>query len=1000
MKFLHTLAKCSVLLTVLMLFSTAAMAQRTVKGKVSDAESGEPLIGASVSIVGTTRGTSTDVSGNYSLEVPNGATQLRVAYTGYAEQTITLGASNVQDVALKGSALLSEVVVVGYGSIRKTDATGAVTSVTEKDFNRGIVTSPEQLIQGRAAGVQIAGTSGEPGAGISIRIRGTSSVANGNNPLFVVDGVPLSGDDVSPAGQNAGFGDHSPRNPLNFLNPSDIVSVDVLKDASATAIYGSRGANGVVIITTKKGKEGKGSLDYDYTLGVSTIAKKYDLLDGPSFLSAYAKFHPDPAVVRAINGNVNNTDWQDQIFRTAMTHTHNLAFGAGDRGGSYRLSLGYQDQEGILKGSGLTKYTARFNANHNFINDRLHISTQFTATQVHDTNPPNSTNSGFEGEVIGAALKANPTDSVYHADGTFKQKSNSEPNPLAMIQLSRDLTNTLRAMGNIAAELDIVSGLSFKTVLGIDHSVSNRTAAYSRDLNVTSVFNNGRLFFDDKSSTDKLWENYFTYKKDMGSVNLNAIVGYSYQQFNSTYKGFDLTGFNTSSLDQMINNIAILDQAAGKPVKVLAHNSANTTDELQSYYGRLNLGFSEKYLFTATLRADGSTKFGGSNKYGYFPSFGFKWRLIQEDFCPKFFSDLGLRLGYGITGNQAIPHDRYLARQRYNDWNFNQAVPGGGGLSDVAFANPNLKWESTKQLNVGIDFGIIKGRLSGSIDFYDKRTTDLLIQATSAQPAPQPFFWANLPAIIVNQGAELFLNLTAVRSKDFNWNVIGNFAYNHNEVTNYSGNLNTGAINGQGLSGAFAERIANGQPLYAFFLRQFGGYDANGITIYPEGDVQKFIGKSPLPSVTAGLTNQFSFKGFDLNIFLNGQFGQYVYNNTANAYFTAGSLSNGRNVTKNVVGNGEANLNAPDVSTRFLENASFVRLQDVTLGYRVKLNSTAISSLRFFVTAQNLAVFTSYTGQDPEVNINKSLNGIPSAGIDYGTYPRARTFLVGGSISF
>lgn len=1007
MKFLHAISKCGLLMAFLMLFSNFALAQRVVSGQVTDSESGEPLIGATVSVVGTTRGASTDLDGKFSIEVPQGATQLRVAYTGYTEQVIDLGASNVINVAMKGGALLEEVVIVGYGSVRKTDATGAVTSVTDKDFNRGVIAAPEQLIQGRAAGVQITTASGEPGAGINIRIRGTSSVRSGNNPLFVVDGVPLSGNETSGGGIDAGFGSSSARNPLNFINPNDIASIDILKDASATAIYGSRGANGVVIITTKKGQQGKGSLGYDYSLGISTISKKYDLLEREGFLAGYAQFNGAQAAAD-IDGGAN-TDWQDEIFRTALTHSHNLSFGGGDNSGNYRFSLGYQDQEGIVEASAMQRFTARFNGTRNFINDRLTIATQVTLANTHDDNSPISDNAGFEGDALAAALKSNPTIPVMVRDNTtgemiFNQISQSEPNPAAMIGLSKDFTRTLRMLGNISAEIKLFEGLSFKTVAGYDQSMSARKSAYSSDLFLLDTWKKGRLYFNDIEVNNRLWENYFTYNKSFGSASLTALLGYSYQKFDYATKSFEMTNFTTNDLDLMINNVASANQASGQQ-SIVARNSSNAVDELQSYYGRINLSLRDRYLFTATLRADGSTRFGGDNQYGLFPSFAFKWRMIEEAFVPDFFSDLGLRLGYGVTGNQEIPHNLYARRQRYNDWDINrEGNISGGGLGDVAFANPGLKWESTAQINVGIDFAFANGRLAGSLDLYNKNTNDLLIQVYSAQPASQPFVWRNLDADVVNQGVELSLNITAVDQRDFDWNVLANLAYNKNEVKNFGGLINTGQIHGQGLSGAFAERIAEGQPLFAFFVREFGGYDNEGISIYPSGDVQRFTGASPLPKVNAGLTNSFRYKGLDLSIFFNGQFGHYVYNNTANAFFTAGALANGRNVTTDVPGSGESNLNAPDVSTRFLEKASFVRLQDVTLGYRVPLKSTTISGLRFFITAQNLAVFTGYSGQDPEVNVNKPINndpnGVPSFGIDYTAYPRARTFVIGGSVSF
>lgn len=997
MKFLNTVTKGGALIALLLLLSNFALAQRTVKGKVSDAESGEGLIGATVSVVGTTRGASTDIDGNFSVEVPDGATQLRFAYTGYAEQVVVLSASNTVDVALKPGTMLDEVVVIGYGSVRKTDATGAVASVTEKDFNKGVIVAPEQLMQGRVAGVQITNSNGEPGGGINVRIRGTSSVRSGNNPLFVVDGVPLSGGDTGSGGSDAGFGSSAARNPLNFLNPADIATIDVLKDASATAIYGSRGANGVVIITTKKGATGKGSLSYDYSLGISTISKKYDLLDGPAFVSAWSTLNPGVST-NNIDGNAE-TDWQDQIFRTALTNNHNISYGGSANGGDYRFSFGYQNQEGIVRESGLTKYTARFNGSKKFINDRLNIGTQISIANNRDDNAPISNNSGFQGDLLGAALKANPTDSVYGNNGLLKQRNVNEPNPVAMLELSKDFTKTLRALGNLSAEYSITKNLSFKTVLGFDQSLSTRKAAYSRDLVVNSINGKGRLFLNDVETDNRLWENYFTYNKSFNRANIAAVLGYSYQSFEYVTRNIEMTNFRVSDLDNMINNFASANQDLG--TSIIGRNSSNTFDELQSYFGRVNLGIADKYLFTATLRADGSTRFGGDNKYGYFPAFAFKWRLIDESFVPDVFSDLGIRAGYGITGNQEIPYNLYQNRQRYNDWDINDDGTdiNGGGIGDVTFNNPGLKWESTIQLGLGVDFGFADGRIAGSLDFYKKNTSDLLILVTSAQPAPQPFFYTNLDADVQNSGVELSLNLVAVDNANFRWNVLLNGAYNKNEVKSYGGLLNTGAINGQGLSGAFAQRIAQGQPLFAFFVRDFAGYDNEGISIYNDGDFQQFIG-SPLPTVTAGLTNQFTIGNFDASIFLNSQFGNKIYNNTANAYFTAGSLAGGRNVTTDVPGNGESRLNAPEVSTRFLENGSFVRIQDVTLGYRVKLKSTSISSLRFFVTGQNLAVFTDYSGQDPEVNINKAIEGVPSFGIDYTPYPRARTILLGASVSF
>lgn len=995
MKFLHTLSKGGLLVAFLLLCNFA-MAQRTIKGTVTDGETGDALIGASVSVVGTTRGTATDINGAYTIEVPAGSSQIRIAYTGYAEQVLTLGASNTVDVAMKSDAVLEEVVVIGYGAVKKSDATGSVSSVTEKDFNRGNVVAPEQLIQGRAPGVVITNSSGEPGAGINVRIRGTSSVRAGNNPLFVVDGVPLSGAETSGGSDLKGFGSQAARNPLNFLNPADIASIDILKDASATAIYGSRGANGVVIITTKSGQSGKGLLEYGYTLGVSKIAKKYDVLDARGFKAAWQELNPGADIDEVDFGG--DTDWQDEITQTAMSHNHNLSFGGGGQGGNYRFSLGYLDQEGIIIQSGIKRLSGRFNGSKSFMDNKLKIATNFTVSNTKDAGAPISEAAGFEGDAWANALKGNPTWPTYNGDGTvFQSGKNGEPSPLAMIEYTDDQTNTIRALGNINAELSITKNLTFKTVLGTDQSISSRKNAMSKDLNAGQAnFGLGRLYVTDIEASNKLWENYFTYNKSFGKVDFTGLAGYSYQELNYARKRNQYSKFGTSDLGLMVNN----SSTAGVSTIV---NSENYTDELQSYFGRINFGISDKYLFTATLRADGSTKFGGDNKYGYFPSAALKWRVSQESFCPDVFTDLGVRLGYGVTGNQEIGHNLYLQRQRYSDGDINnEGNVVSGSIRNVAFQNEALKWETTTQLNFGIDWAVWSGRLSGTIDLYKKNTIDMLVKKYAAQPAPNDFVWANLEdSDIENRGLELGLNLVAVDKAKFDWRILGNIAFNKNEVKALSTTLNTGRIHGQGLSEAYAQRIAQGQALFAFFVRDFSGYDASGNQTYVNDlDAQVFVGKSPIPKVTAGLTNQFQFGNLDASIFFTGQWGHYVYNNTANALFTKGALGGGRNVTTDVVSSAESRNNAPDVSSRFLEKGDFLRLQDITLGYNLPIKSKNISSLRIFANGQNLMLFTDYSGLDPEVNVNKQIDDIPSLGIDYNAYPRSRTFSIGANVTF
>jgi TonB-dependent starch-binding outer membrane protein SusC len=990
--------KSLMLLALFTVLSNVAFSQRTISGLVTDGESNEPLVGASVVVTGTTKGTLTDVDGKYTLtDIPKDAVSLTISFTGYANMTIAIGNSSTIDAKLQGGSVLEEMVVVGYGSVRKVDATGAVNSVSEKDFNKGINTSVEQLMQGRVAGVNITQNSGQPGGGINVRIRGTSSVRNGNNPLFVVDGVPLSGGDVSAGTGTNNLGGSAAKNPLNFLNPNDIEKIDILKDASATAIYGARGANGVVLITTKKGK-GKGGLDYNVSVGASQITKKYDLLNPTEFVAAAG----------ATQNLGAQTDWQDVLFRTGLSNDHSLTYGGGSDKGSYRFSVGYLNQEGIMVNSAMNRFSARFNGDQKFINDKLTMSVNLTVSEINDFGIPVTDNAGFTGDLLGGVLKSNPTMPIYLYNKSnkldcdtctiFQRSGGAEPSPAAMLRYSKDITKTLKTLGSISANYNIIEGLDFKTVLGFDRSKSERKNAISRALVVQEISGLGRLSLNNIDVSTTLWENYFNYNKKFGNVNFTGLLGYSYQQFSGSSNGFEFSKFRVDDPEIMANNLE--SASAFAPT-----GSGSTTDELQSYFARANFSISDKYLLTASIRRDGSTKFGGNNKYGNFPSFAAKWRLISEDFIPKnIFSDLGLRIGYGVTGNQEIPYNLYTQRQRYGGWDLNpDGVLQGGGFGDVAFQNPDLKWESTAQTNIGLDFGFANNRVSGTIDVYKKNTNDLLIQVTSAQPAPTPFVWKNLDADVENKGIELGLNVVAIDGKDFNWNISGNVAYNKNEVKRYGGLINTGAINGQGLTGAFAQRIAQGQPLFAFFLRQFNGFDANGNTIYGangDRDFQEFNGQSPLPTVTGGLTNSISYKGFDASIFFNGVFGNYIYSNTENAFFTKGSLANGRNVVKSVVGSKEGGLNAPDVSTRFLYKGDFVRLQNLSIGYNVPIKSNTVKGIRVFVTGQNLLTFTSYPFQDPEVNTNKSIDGVPSFGIDYTAYPRAKTWTVGANVSF
>ena len=998
--------KSMVLLALFTALSSFAFAQRTLTGLVSDGGNKESLVGASVVVTGTTKGTLTDVDGKYTLtDVDAKATSLTFSFTGYANVTIPIGSSNVIDAVLNGGSILDQLVVVGYGSVKKSDATGSVVALDEKSFNRGVLTSPEQLIQGRAAGVQIAQNSGEPGGGISIRIRGTSSVNGGNNPLYVIDGVPLSGDNSTADGGAAGttLGSSSARNPLNFLNPTDIEKIDVLKDASSTAIYGARGANGVVLITTKKGKKGAGSFDYSYALGASKITKKYDLLSADAFSKALP------------TGNLGGkTDWQDALMQTGLSNNHNLSYGGGTDKGNYRFSFGYMNQDGIFKQSGFARYSARFNGDQRFLDDKLTVGVNITAANTQDRSIPITNNAGFEGDLLAGMLKTNPTLSIYKYNNSAtlncdtceinQPKSNSETNPAALLRYTKDVTNTIRTAGDLHAEYRIIDGLTFKTVLGFDKSQSQRRFAMSPLLNYgNNQTVSGRNIYSNVALNNSLWDNYLTYTKKMGDVDFTGLLGYSYQSFGFQSDRSEMIGFPSDPKNPFTSDINYQLNNAAAASKSIVNNSSNTKDELQSQFARVNIGYKDKYLVTASVRRDGSTRFATDKQYGVFPSFAFKWRLIQEDFIPKnIFSDLGLRIGYGVTGNQAIPHNLYSQRSRYGNTTFNDQNINNGGYNSAANNSSALQWESTKQSNVGLDFGFMNNRITGSVDYYKKNTDKLLIQVEGDGSKATGGQWINLPADIQNSGVELSLNIVAVDTKDFKWTVSGNVANNTNLVKSLAGAYNTGTINGQGLSGAYAQQIIAGQPLGAFFIRKDDGFDGKGLSKYVDGnDAQLLLGKGALPTLTGGITNSFNYMGVDLNIFFNGVFGNYIYNNTANAFFTQGALAGTHNVTTNVVGNGESTANAPEPSTRFLEKGDFVRLANLSLGYSIPFaKNSKIKALHLFASGQNILTFTKYTGQDPEVNTDKNINGIPSFGIDYTAYPKSKTWTIGASVSF
>ena len=982
----------AMLTMVLLLGNQAAWAQgRTVTGKVTDAAGGT-LPGVSIQVKGTTRGANTAADGVYSItDVADNAT-LVFSYIGYTSQEVAVGNRSTVDVQLADDTkALQEVVVVGYGTQKQKDITGGIIALGPKDFNKGVIASPEQLLQGRAAGVQITPASGEPGAGINIQIRGSTSIRSGNNPLYVIDGVPLDGGDISSGGQDFGGGSTSSRNPLNFLNPNDIENITVLKDASSAAIYGARGANGVVLITTKRGKAGSQQVNVSASTSVSSPLRTYDLLDGPSFVNGVVAAGGDRAAI----DKGANTDWQKEIFRTGVSQNYNLSFGGGNQDTRYLFSLGYSDQQGIIKKAALQRITGRINASHELFNDKVVLDLALTTSGIKDTYVLNGDNAGFQGNLIGAAIQANPTYPVRNPDGTFYQPGGDYRNPAAVLDLIDDTGNTNRTLASVSGTWRIVNGLSAKINLGLDASTAvRRTGIDGRLGGFNDIFGRGRAYIQNRFRNSRLVEYTLNYNKTIGVGALDAVAGFSYQKFENR-GDFVRSEFFTTYDIPLVDNI---DGVNNNDNKAFLGASDRSQNELQSYFGRVNYNIADKYILTGTLRVDGSSRFGKNNKYGYFPSVGAAWRLSNENFVPKnVFDDLKLRLNFGITGNQDFAGGATKVIFSANP---------DGSLTQNNNPNPDLKWEQTMQYGAGLDFTILKGRLSGTVDYFHKSTSDLLFQVRYAQPAAVTYRFINLPGQVINSGVELSLVFQAVQKEKFGWEILANATYLKNTIQNFgSTNINTGAISGQGLSGAYAQTFRDGYSIFSFNLPTFTGFGttADGLQNvgqYANGGVSSIIG-NPIPKYNLGLTNNFTFGKLSASIFFNGQFGAYIYNNTANALFLKGILKNGRNVTKDAAASPENPLNAGSPSTRFLEKVDFVRLSNANIGYTFSLPQGGFAkSLRVSLTGQNLLLFTGYTGLDPEVNTNKSIDGVPSRGIDYTAFPTPRTFTLGVNVGF
>lgn len=1034
----------------------------SVSGTITD-EFGDGMPGVNIVVEGTSSGTISDINGRYQISTPS-AGKLVFSFIGYLTQTIDVGSRTTINVVMKeDSEILDELVVVGYGTMKRSDLTGAVSSVSTEAIGKTVSTSIDQVLQGRVAGVQVQQNSGAPGATSTIRIRGTNSINSTNEPIYVIDGVVIDG----------GTADAN-TNPLASINPADIVSMDILKDASATAIYGSRASNGVIMITTKRGQKGEATINYSGYMGMQEMPGKLSVLN----LQQFAEHRNNMAELGLVNRNSNyvrpdllgkGTDWQDQLFRQALMQTHNLSIGGGNDQSTYNLSAGYLNQDGIAEGSGFS----RLNLNGSFDSQvkkwlKAGINFAFNTTKQEVTVS--------DQQLINLALRTTPDVPAYNADGSFGGQDDAEPfipkNPKAFSQLIENKRNSYGIRSNTYLDFAILKSLSYKTEFSFDYTTAT-SSRFEPTWQLSNTQFNETNSKSDNSSLNKYWSwrNIVTFNKTFAAQHAVNIMG-GQEMSKSQWQGIggSRTGFISNS---------VTDLNAGD-VTTASNSGYSGAHTLLSFFGRAFYAYKDRYLLTATLRYDGSSNFAEGNRWGLFPSAALAWRLSEEDFIKniELFDNLKLRAGWGKVGNQNVGNNRYAWNTMYRITSSNW----GSGLVASNTPNLDLTWETTSSYNAGVDIGILRNRVDLVFDFYYKRTDNLLMEAslpayvgtsgTGASSKP----WVNLGSI-ENKGIEIALNTKNIMKKNFAWDSNFTFSLNRNKVLeiNTQTGFETRSVNGNEY-GVTEPTIINyivpGKPIGMFYgYRVIGRFESAEDFYYKDadGNIQRtpvmsavseidektgvwigdyiykdlnedgvidendmdYIG-NPEPKFTFGIGNTFTFFGFDLNIFLTGSYGNDVVNYTnrylGNPYRNISNLLTSaldyakldvidpnlpvdyRNVQ--IIGGDPKACRMPlststsnynyAFSDRFIEDGSYLRIQNITLGYTIPRKLTekiGISNLRVYGTAQNIYTFTKYSGYDPEIG-TAYINGNYLTGIDNGRYPSPRIYTLGLNLTF
>ena len=1023
--------------------SVSAFAQIDVKGHVKDAQ-GEPVIGATVRVVGTQTATVTDFDGNFALKANQGA-DINVTYVGYQEATVK-AAPNLVITLQEDAAVLNEVVVIGYGQVKKSDLTGSVTALRPDSKNKGVVVNAQEMLAGKVAGVNIISNSGEPGAGAQIRIRGGSSLSASNDPLIVIDGLPIDNNGVAGA-----------PNILSTINPQDIESFNILKDASATAIYGSRGSNGVIIITTKKGRKGAQTpqIAYSGSLTVSKNIKTLDVMDGDQFRS-YIKnlYGTDHDAYRALG--TANTDWQDLIYRTAISHDHNVTVSGAVKNLPYRVSVGFTDQQGTLKTSDFKRYTASINLNPSFFEDHLTLNLNAkgmysrasyantgavgAAVSMDPTQDPYSFTSEYNQTMFGsdrtlsaayAALTLQNFGGYYQWVGPasyndaiwpFTKFKDATSNPLSLLTEQSDIAHSRSFIGSADIDYKVhgFEDLRLHMTLGLDISKGRQHL----NMEQSSPGSAGSMYYGksgywQKTKRNTTFSAYAQYYKDFNkNHHFDIMAGYEWQRFWTS----EIT--DKARYYPMTNNKVELRGTKYDYESADDNKVSKTEHYLVSFFGRMNYTFMDRYMLTATVRDDGSSRF--ADHWAVFPSVALAWKVKNENFLKDVdaLSDLKLRLGWGKTGQQDLSEG--TIQEKYYGWihTYSKSV-GTNGLYPIAGLNgelyrpgnytEDLKWETTTTYNVGLDFGFANQRLTGSVDYYYRKTTDLLNFAKApAMSGYKNMMWQNIGSL-KNTGIEAALSWKAIANKDFFWQLDYNITYNKNEITDLEGVSDNGmpVETGPDAGGGTGNKVQAhqvGYPANSFYVYQ-QVYDANGMPIENcvvdrNGDGvitpnDRYLYKSPAPPVTMGFASRFEYKNFDFSFSLRASFNNYVFNDvlrgSSNVGATGGWVQNAymsNHLTDAMARNWQTWELTANQSDYYVQNASFLKCDNITLGYSFNnlFKSASYHGLsgRLSVAASNVFTITKYDGLDPEIN----------NGVDQNMYPRPFSVVVGLNLNF